>query len=243
MAFLNTIKSHGRSIELNEAEQNCPHISNITNQEVFHYFHQYSINAGAEAYYSDGIKSIIYWAEQLIKVVNLLQGFHSGKVKCTGLSIPIDVYYEWHNASDSILISYLEDFWSNETQEYLRSEFTDDVLSILTRMPSTQDITITTGEFIQEDTLGSIRERVIKIQKDLKGLIKKRNEHAVREFLYFLRERGLSFCNEIDREIYDVLDFYGYIPEEVKHGHNTQCTSTDPFSNYISSFRKKCWKE
>ena len=91
MPFLNTIKAHGRSIELNEAEQNCPHISTITSQEVFDYFHQYSINAGAEAYYSNGIESTIYWADQLIKVVNLLQGFHSGKVKCTGLSIPVDV--------------------------------------------------------------------------------------------------------------------------------------------------------
>lgn len=245
MKILNNFKGNSKDIsieEYKECHEKYGLKEYISAEDIFNYFWQYNVDNGTKRFCHGYVDALIEDEEIIVQAIDVLISFYEHRAKCNGLKLEEDIYKEWHKCSESLVVSSLQDFYSEDYQQTIKDELSNEDQAILTHHPKLCDIVREKDQLISEETLCSCRERIQEVITRLKDHMKANTETAVRSFLYYLEDNGVSFNNQIDRDAYEILDIFGYIPTEVKHRHNTQSTTTDPFSNYISSFRKKKWK-
>ena len=244
MEILNTFIFNGKAITKTDLEK---HLSNsvlkeyVPAEELFNYFWQLGIDSGTKKYYQGNIDELIEYENKIVQAIDILLSFYNGKAKCSGVTIDEGIDDYWHIYSEQLLIDLLSNLREEDFQKELANQFDVEVRLALSNTPQSYKLSRKKDGPISEALLGSTKEGIKGVIKELKSIKEKRTEHAVREFLYYLNDKGIQFTNEIDRAIYDIMDFFGFISSDVKRRHDVQVTSIDPFSNYISSFRKKKW--
>lgn len=246
MGILDTFRGNGKVITIQDARvllRNNVLVETVGLDKIFNYFWNYQMNSGKGAMCTGDVDLLIYDEEHILQAADILIAFCEKRAKCNGIKLSDGIYDYWYRYSERLLLDLLENLDEDDYQNNLRENYATTIQMILGKNPKLSEIVRHDDEHITRISLQSIRDSVKVIIKDLKGYISERENHDVTEFLYFLRDEGIRFNNETDRNIYDILDTFGYIPSHVKKSHE-HSSLADPFSNYISSFRKrKKWKE
>lgn len=245
MGILDTFRGNGKVITIEDARvllRNDVLVETVGLDKIFNYFWNYQMNSGKGAMCTGDVDLLIYDEEHILQAADILIAFGEKRAKCNGIKLSDGIYDYWYRYSERLLLDLLGNLDEDDYQNNLRENYATVIQMILDKNPKLSEIVRQDDEHISRSSLQSIRATAMGIIKELKDYISDREKHDVRAFLYFLRDEGVQFNNEMDRNIYGILDAFGYIPSHVKRSHE-HSSLADPFSNYISSFRKKKWEE
>lgn len=193
----------------------------------------------AEGIYSDK-QSIGRWIKASKALVTILGDLRNEEVHWrnqvyTDLMVPIrieiDIQERLLSFSDILVVNLCSlEGTSIDAQEIIRGAWN----SAMSAMPRRGDIVFDKDGRFTEESFQAVRNGVEKCYEEYEHLFMITNDLLTLEFLKKIKKSNIALNNKVYREVYKCLDFFGWIPTEIKEDH-TKYTTRYVKENYIKA--------